>query len=249
MNKKEHFWKMKELYPEGYGYGQFSKSHIALICLTFACSIFISYLYKITSSDTNNITRLTIALCLILMDMIKICVVIFSHGDLKIYLPLELCSFGSMFIAIDALIKESSLVTSMVMIVSIPAAIMAILFPTTVEIPVFSFHTIHQFSFHGLMIAYAMMRFNKGECILKYTDVLYTTAVLVAIVIIVYFIDSQFDLNYMFLYKDDDSAILKRIIEITGGGYKYIGCLIVMAFIAMNFYYLLFKMLEKLIIY
>ncbi len=98
MDKKDYFWKMKEYYPEGYGYGQFSFSHIVMIGIAFVFSFGMSYFYRTGDPETDQIMRMTVALSLMLLDAWKFGLILMGNGEVRRYLPLELCSIGGLFI-------------------------------------------------------------------------------------------------------------------------------------------------------
>ena len=249
MDKKKYFWIQREYYPKGYGYGQFSKTHVLVIIFVILFSFLMSYIYGISNIETKSLIRIIIASILMFLEVFKIVVLIINKGDVINYLPLEMCSFGAYFIVVDAILKNNNFITEMLLIAFIPAAVMAILFPTTIDIPLFSFCSIHQFVYHYFIIAYIMMRFINGEIFLHYIDVIKTILVVSSLAFIIYLVDLKFKHNHMFLIEDDGIAILKSIMKFSGAGHKYRICLVVDSILAINVFYFIFKTIEILFIH
>jgi uncharacterized membrane protein YwaF len=114
----------------------------------------------------------------------------------------------------------------MLLTMFLPAAIMAILVPTTSTLPAINFYTIHQFLYHGLIIAYVMTRFLYGEIPLSYPGVWKSILQIIMLATVIYIIDTVFNKNFMFLRDTYDNALLNVIWKITGGGIHYTGGLV-----------------------
>lgn len=246
MKNKEYFWKQIGFVPEGVGYGLFSYAHFLLIGMIAILSIAIIYIYGISTPETRALIRLMIAGALILLEIIKYSTIVLTHGDLKNYLPLEICSLAGYLIIIDSLQNGTSFTTEMLLIVFLPAAIMALVYPTTVVLPFHNIFTYHQFLYHGLIVAYVLSRFTAGEISLEYKGVWLSILSTLLIAMIILVIDKKFDKNFMFLVHDENNAMLKRITKVFGSGTRYTIGLILFCIFGIHCFYLIFKVLELL---
>ena len=246
MKHNKRFFAMIDTLPEGYGYGQFSKVHKILLITVLLFSAIYSFIYKSSPFEIRPIFRISTASILIIIEIIKLLVIHFTSDELLNYLPLEICSFASYAIVADTISSSSDFITEMILIAFLPAALVALIYPTTIGLPLFNFFTIHQFVFHGLILAYGLSRFISGEIIFGYLGVIKTIIVLLIIAAIVYVIDSKLNKNYMFLIKDEGSSMLKIIYDKAGGGKKYTLYLVVASIIVINLFYLLFKLINYL---
>ena len=248
MSKKSLFFAMIDTLPEGYGYGQFSKVHKLLMASIFVFSIIFSFLYKASSYEIRPYFRIIISASLIIIEIAKLLVIHFTSDELFNYLPLEICSFALYAIVIDTIIVKSGFITELILIAFAPAALIALIYPTTIGLPLFNFFTIHQFLFHGLIVAYALARYISGEIVFGYFGVILGIITLLIIVAFVYMVDSKLDKNYMFLIKAEGSSMLKKIYEASGGGFKYRLYLIIASIVVIHIFYLIFKLLSFIIL-
>ncbi|MBQ1466992.1 MAG: YwaF family protein [Solobacterium sp.] len=246
MNRK-YFWTHKNHIPEGIGYGQFTPAHFVWIAASAMFVAVISFVYSISGlADRYTILR-TIAAILIIIDVIKL--VLIGYSDVKVteYLPLELCSFAAYFIVIDSIFPENTITPLMLLIVFLPAAIMAVAFPTTQALPSFNFYTIHQFLYHDLIIAYVISRFISGEIDFSYLGAWISILSTLALAGIVYVIDTVFNRNYMFLRGTEGNPLLEVIWKVTKGGIAYTGGLVCFCIIIIHFFFLLFTCIRLMI--
>lgn len=248
MKDNKRFFAMIDTLPEGYGYGQFSKVHKILLITVLLFSAIYSFIYKSSPFEIRPIFRISTASILIIIEIIKLLVIHFTSDELLNYLPLEICSFASYAIVADTIISRSDFITEMILIAFLPAALVALIYPTTIGLPIFNFFTIHQFLFHGLIVAYGISRFISGEIIFGYIGVIKTIFVLLIIAAFVYLIDSKLNKNYMFLIKNEGSSMLKVIYDKVGGGKKYTLCLIIASIVVIHVFYLIFKLISLMIL-
>ena len=246
MKYREYFWKQKAFVPKGIGYGQFSTVHLILIGITVIFTVAVSYVYNTSSAEVRSIIRIALAVALIITEIAKYSVIIIGHGDLKNYLPLEICSVAGYCMIIDSLMKGTSFITEMLLILFLPAAIMALIYPTSVDLPAINFFTIHQFIYHALIVAYVTARFSAGEIVMNYKGVWLSILTIFIIGMIVYLIDRIFHKNFMFLIHDERNAMLKKITAFCGKGFGYTAGLVTFCIIVIHIFYFLFKLLETI---
>ena len=243
-----HFWIHQEKASEGYGYGQFTIKHLLLVALTAIATVFVCVLY-INSNQVNRILiRRTIGITLIVIDIIKMIVLSKIDIELTDYLPLEVCSFAAYFIVIDSFWLSNNIIPQMLLTLFLPAAIMAIIFPTTTKLPVFNFFTIHQFLFHGLIIMYVFMRFFALEIPLTYSGVWKSILIVSCLVATMYFVDVKFDKNYMFLRDTFANPLLEFVKDKTKNNIGYTPGLLCFSAFMIHIFYFIFKLIEILLL-
>lgn len=203
--------------------------------------------YKNSDAQSRINIRKIIAISLAVCEIAKMITMILTKARVTNNLPLEICSFAEYIIILDALIKERKVYSSMLLYLFLPAAIMALVFPTTSILPLFNFYTIHQYIFHALIIAYALMRFISKETQLDYKNVWKSILIISIIAMFVYVIDRVFNRNFMFLMDTYDNFMLNIIWNITGGGIMYDLGLVVFSIIVIHMFYLLFKLFYRFI--
>ena len=246
MKNREYFWKQLGHVPEGVGYGHFSAAHFLLLGTTLIASFIVVHIYKISDIETRHLIRIIIAVVLMLSEIVKYSTIAITHGDLKNYLPVEVCSLAGYLIVFDSLSKETTFVTEMLLIVFLPAALLALFYPTTVYLPLHNFFTYHQFLFHGLIVAYVLSRFFAGEISLDYKGVWLSILTMALISSVNFMVDKKFNKNFMFLIHDEKNTMLMKITQICGSGIRYTIGLVLFAILGTNVSYLIFKILEKI---
>ena len=234
--------------PDGYGYGQFSKTHILMLTIMCIFIVGICLLYRYINIENRSIIRCIIAISLVCLELMKLAVIHFTHGKVSEYIPLEICSFGSYSIIIDAFLSPNAYIPEFLLVAFLPAAIIALIYPTTISLPAFNFFTIHQFIFHALIVAYALSRFITGEIIFNYVGVWVSIISIFCIALFVYIIDITCNRNFMFLKHDEGSSLLATISNISGGGHKYTLALVGISIMVIHIFYFIFKIIELIII-
>ena len=243
----KYFWTHKDNIPEGMGYGQFSIKHLMWLILTISLIVGVVFLYGQLEPSSRITLLRTIGATLIIIDIIKMVLIYHSDVVFSDYLPLELCSFATYFIVCDSIWIGNVIFPEMLLTMFLPAAIMAILVPTTSTLPAINFYTIHQFLYHGLIIAYVMTRFLYGEIPLSYPGVWKSILQIIMLATVIYIIDTVFNKNFMFLRDTYDNALLNVIWKITGGGINYTGGLVCFCIIMIHVFFIIFKLIELLL--
>lgn len=245
--KKHYFWKQRNNLPDDIGYNQFSIKHLMMLIGVILFTVLMTYAYIHLNMEARVLLRRTIAIVLILSEIMKLLVIHFNHGDVLNYIPIEICSIGAYCIVIDAFSAEPTFVRVMLLVLFLPAAIMALIYPTTVEYPVWNFFTLHQFLFHGLIVAYVIALFVSKEIMIGYGDVWKSIFTIIGIASIVYLIDRIFHRNFMFLTYDEENKMLHRLTILSGGGIKYTLTLVLFCILMIHVFYFIFKLIEMLL--
>ena len=242
------FWALEENLPKNIGYKQFSKKHISMLIVVILFTFFISYAYTHSNEAIQSIIRISMALTLVIIEILKLLIIHLNHGDALNYIPIEICSIAAYCILIDVFSPNTTFVREMLLILFLPAAIMALIYPTSVSLPVFNFFTIHQFVFHGLIVAYVTMRFVAKEITISYLGVWQSIITISFIAFLVYIIDCTFKRNYMFLTHDENNFMLKKITMLSGGGKKYTLTLVLFCAIVIHIFYFIFTLIKMFIL-
>lgn len=243
-----HFWTHQDFIPEGYGFGQFSLVHMLLMLISLISIILIIRLYIKSDNHDRLVIRRVIAVVLLVSEVCKMTVMSVTGAKVSNNLPLEICSFAEYTIVLDAFLKEKKILSQMLLYLFLPAAMMALVFPTTSILPVLNFYSIHQFVFHTLIIAYALMRFAAKEIKLNYLSVWKSVLIISIIASFVYAIDYVFDRNFMFLMGTYDNFMLDIIWNVMGGGIMYDLGLVIFSIIVIHIFYFIFVLINKFIL-
>ncbi len=244
----EYFWTHKDNMPEGHGYGQFSFSHFMWIAACALFTAFVTFIYRRALPGQRITILRTLSFTLIASEIIKMIVLARSDIRFSDYLPLELCSFAGYSIFLDSLFPGNAFFPQMLLTLFMPAALMAILFPTTSTLPSFNFFTIHQFLYHALIVAYVIARFACGEILITYPEVWGSILKVLVLVAFIYVVDRAFKKNFMFLVDPYGNPLLDTIWKITGGGFGYTMGFACFSIVMIHVFYLIFKILAIIFI-
>ncbi len=235
-----------EQIPEGHGYGQFTSLHFLWIVITVVFVAVVSVVYGNCDAAGRLIVLRTIGATLIIIDVIKMIVIGISEVKITEYLPLELCSFAAYTIVCDSINPMNDIFPLPLLTLFMPAAIMAVLFPTTSTLPFVNFHSIHLVLYHGLIIAYVIARFAAGEIALSYIGLWKGVGCVFILASVMFMIDTVFNRNFMFLRGTENNPLLEVIWKKTHGGLAYTGGLFCFCIVVIHIFYVIFKIAEML---
>lgn len=120
----------------------------------------------------------------------------------KNYFPLQLCTINIFIIAWHT-IKPSKLIDNFLYTICVPAAIMALAFPSWTKLPMANFMHIHSFTIHILLALYPIMLTVGGDIKPRAKYILKCLIMLICMAIPVYIFNEFMGTNYMFLAKAD----------------------------------------------
>lgn len=242
----KNFWTHRDNIPEGLGYGQFTPAHFLWIAITLLCVISGVWYYQGADPAAKLIFLRSIAAVLITIDLVKMVIIANSDVVFSDYLPLELCSFAAYFIVIDSIFPDNTIVSLTLLTLFLPAALMAVFFPTTSPLPAVNFYTIHQFLYHGLIVAYVAARFAAREIPFSYPLLWGAIFRIIILAGVIYLIDVRFNKNFMFLRDPYGNPALEVIQNKTSGGIGYTIGLVCFFAVMIHVFFAIFKILEIL---
>lgn len=194
----EYFWDTVETIPDGVGFSQFDGTHFAWIAAFIVFTALATILYKKSSEKTRHIILYVFAALLWADEIFKF-VGLFLHGNyIPKYLPFHLCSINIFIITAHA-IKPSKMLNNYLYGVAIPAALMAIIFPSWTELPAANFMHIHSSTVHILLAAYPIMLALCGELKPELKELPKSLALLAGLAAVAAVVNHICGTNFMFL--------------------------------------------------
>ncbi len=224
----ELFWVHKDFFSDAAGFSVFSTPHLLWLAFLAVLTAGYAVCYRRSGEIGQDNLRKMMALFLILFDIFKMCVMALTSAPIRQHLPLELCSLSEYTILMDALWPESRLPKQLMAFAFLPAAVMALVFPTVTAYPPISFYAIHQFLFHAGIVAYVIARYAAGEIRPNYAGLWLSVLVIGILSVPVYLLNLRFDTNYMFLMAHKGNPVLKLLWNLSGGqgGLRYVFALV-----------------------
>jgi hypothetical integral membrane protein (TIGR02206 family) len=194
----EYFFESSGSIPDGLGFDHYSPLHLgwllAFLLITAACC----FAYRKCGEKGRLRFRVTVAALILLDEILKIAVLTSVGLYTKNYLPLHLCSINIFLIALHAW-RPSKLLDNFLYSICIPAALLALLFPTWTKLPFANFMHWHSFTVHILLAMYPIMLTVAGEIKPRLKYLWRSLLLLLAMAIPIYVFNVIADTNYMFL--------------------------------------------------
>ena len=138
---------------------------------------------------------------------------------------MHLCGFGIFIIGIHVYYSNRT-TSTLLYALTLPGAVIALIFPGWATDPVGGFLHVHSFIFHALLIVYVVALLIANELQVKFYDLWRAVVFLLATVPIIYIYNQSFDTNFMFLNQPVKGTPLQWLYDGVGAG-GYIGSLIV----------------------
>lgn len=248
MNMDLFFMPSAWLLEQGYtdvGFALYGKEHLIslVLCLLFGAALCFAYL-KLSNSGKAKMRRFYGA-SIVIAEILKDVIVCSFGGDIRLYLPLHVCSFGICAICVDAFFPNQKVTCNMLAYIFMPGAICAELFSNWTEYPVISFMSFFSFWIHAYIAAYFWMRYLNREIVPEYKGIYITAAVLTMAGFLVEPINillnmGGIDANYMFLHAPSEGSPLVFLWELVGDRFGMIGYWAGYALLAIGCFHVLY---------
>ncbi|MBQ8093538.1 MAG: YwaF family protein [Clostridia bacterium] len=228
------------------GFSTFSAGHLIWVAAMAAGIAWIVHHYVHGGSVRRDNMRKAMAVFVILFEIFKQGLMALTGINVSEYLPLEVCSCAEYLILIDAMWPEERFFRQPLALAYLPAAIMAMLFPTVTAYPLISFYTIHQFVFHAVIVAYVLARSVSGEIVPRYSGIWTSLLTVAAFMAPVYFLDLHFNKNFMFLRDPYGNPVLGLMWRLSGGngGWRYILALVILILIVQHITFFIYRLVH-----
>lgn len=208
--------------------GIFTLDHFKLIIITIIGIIFaLKKTVKKSKEEVENIIKK----CTVIIWILEIVIISFklytgSIRDIGNYVPLYYCSLLLYAGALSSFAKGKFKRMGNVFFATggIIGGITFIIFPTTSlpTYPMLHMVSLHSFLFHGIMV-YLGILINKTQYIeLKKSDIKYYAALVGAVCILAYIVNSIFDSNLMFISKNFPGTPIEILYNLTGPFYTLV---------------------------
>ena len=195
------FFEISETIPKGNGFSHYSGVHLMWLGIFLALTVACCFVYRRLDEKGKRIMGYVIAALIVLDEVYKHTFLIIGghYGEYWMkYIPLHLCSVNIVLIAIHS-VKPFKVLDDYLYTVGIPAAVMALVFPSWTRLPLGNFMHIHSFSVHILLALYPIMLTVGGKIRPNWRNAWKSVVMLVVLAIPALIANLVFDTNYMFL--------------------------------------------------
>lgn len=211
------FFATKFRIEEGYGVGSYSFGHILYLVALLLIILTLGPLYRRSDWQGRKRIRYTLASLVLIDEVLKYIIPIATDSWSWSFLPLHLCSLSVYTTAIHAF-TNSDKVAEALYAISLPTALMALIFPNWMMLPCWNWESIHSFTIHMILVIYPCMLlyggFRPQFSRLRYAILPLVIAIAVAVVA-----NHFLDTNFFFLNGGDSGNPLSFLEHYVGGWY------------------------------
>ena len=212
------FWLTKFTIGPGHGMGAYSLGHFFWLAAVVLTIVLLGRSYRNGDGKHRKRVLHILALLALLDELYKDIVPILTGQWNWAFLPLHICSI-SIFVIIIHAITGSAVAAEFLYAVSLPTAIMALVFPNwTSSLPFWNYESIHSFSIHGLIVIYPAILLYGGfrPCARRLLPV---SAIFLALSGIASLANHFLGTNFFFLSGGDDGNPLSLLESYIGHWY------------------------------
>lgn len=224
------FFRYEAEYPAGSGFALFGPCHLAWL---FVIAVFIwvsTKWYCKKDREAQKRINYIMGFLLPLTEMYRDTVLIASGNWGRGFLPFHLCSMALVLACIYAF-TGWRFVGMVYVLLCIPGAAAALLFPDWTAYPFFSYMHIHGFLAHGLTIAFGMWLFASKRVVIGWRDYWMPVAFGAGGMCVLYFLNGWLGTNFWFLSVPSKGSPLEIIWQAVGSmGYLagyFVFCMLV----------------------
>lgn len=213
-NMKEFFVYAREI-PAGKGFELFSTGHLVWIVgsIIFA-GVFSLWYVKKERKLQNRINKI-ISVCLVMGGMLRD-VILAVRGYFTVgFLPLHLCSMA-MFIAVIYSFFNNRYWGMVYLLICLPGAFGALLFPNWGVYPFFTYMNINAFLSHCFLITFGIAQYVSGRLLPKWRDIWIPISFGAMGTLVIYNFNKHFGTNFWFLNRPSAGSPLVTISDLFG---------------------------------
>ena len=151
------FWLHRDqIYEQGLslGFHVFSVGHLLwLIALALFCWLTARFYCSLDEKGRDNMRKVC-GLVIVLLEYLKVIVLGLFGVHMAEFVPLHLCSAAGLGVLVYALWPRMNWLGQVFAYAFVPAALLAVIFPSTTMYPWWNFYCLHTFVIHGLILAF-----------------------------------------------------------------------------------------------
>jgi hypothetical integral membrane protein (TIGR02206 family) len=223
----DNFLTYKSEIPSGLGWDHYSAVHLFYLGLFVVATIVMVWVYKRGSDERRRKIRITYAVIVVLLEVIKDSICFFTGVLSPELLPFHLCGMTIILIVIHTA-RPNKTTGEILYSLSLPGAIAALLFSDWNMYPVFNFFCQQSFFIHFFEFSYPILLIASGELRPRFSNLWRVVVFLLIVVPPIYFFNHAYDTNFFFLNEaaaDSPLSFLQALMGNPGYIIGFIGLL------------------------
>lgn len=204
--------------PDSAGFSLYSAPHLCTLSGIFVLCFFGARWFRIQSNSKRRSVSHALGLVILLSDLLRY-LIYWRIGGLSVHeLPLHLCGLAVYLCILHSLWKPDWL-GQVLYTLCLPGACCALLFPDWTHYPFWSFVSLHSFWAHGLIVFYIILQTASGEIAPRLSAIWKPALFLCAIVPPIYWFNTRFHTNYLFLQLPSQGSPLMLLAQWAHGSH------------------------------
>lgn len=194
----EYFLDTVKTIPKGLGFEHFDFCHISWLLLLASSVAMCCVLYRRWNERKRKIFRVVLAALIVGNEIFKqVCLQLGDTFTVN-YLPLHLCSINIFLVAAHS-IKPTKTLGNFLYAICIPAALLALFFPTWTKLPLLNFNHLHSFTIHIMLALYPIVLTIGGDIRPNVRQLPKSLLLLLGFAAVALVVNLALDTNYMYL--------------------------------------------------
>lgn len=219
--------------PVGSGFKMFGTIHLVWLFVIFSFSIIISVFYRNLPEDAaKRKFRMIIGIIMPVVSIYRDAVLMITGHFDRFYLPLHLCGMA-LWIGALYCFTTWRFVGVVYVLLCVPGALSALIFPDWVDYPLWNYMHIHDFISHGLIVTWGMCLMVSGEIIPRWREIWIPVVFGLVGVLILTPVNKWLGTNYWFLSSPSAGSPLVPIMRLTGERWYIVGYILFVTVIVM----------------
>ncbi len=223
-----------ELQADG-GFPLFGVCHLLWIAGIGIFSWWMGKFFSFGEKSKVNCIRHILGYLFPLLEVSRSIVLIATDHFIPYEYPLHLCNMSVWFAAIY-LWTGNRFVGVVYVLLCLPAAALAVIFPGWLRYPFGTYMHLHNFIYHGLVVAFGWSLVRSGEMNPQWKELWKPLVFGLAGYIVMYQVNGLLDTNFWFLNKPSYSSPLAIIYEMIGEDWYLVGHFLLCAGIILGWY-------------
>ena len=215
MNNLSLFFTYRNALPDNAGFSLYSATHLLFLVGITIFIVAVTLIYKKSDEKKQNVFRITIACAIVLLEVIKDLIAVITGVFSWEFLPLHLCGLSIIMITIHT-IKPNKFTAEFIFSLSIPGAVMALLFADWVVYPVWNFFCLQSFSIHMLELTFPIMLLASGQIRPNPKRLWMPALFLLIYTPIIFHLNHLLDTNFLFINEAAPDSPLSFLQDILG---------------------------------